>query len=276
MINQSIEEIKRPGLIRLVVGIVSFVVVWGAISYYFIGFRLQVFLFFSFFISYFLLAYLFLPRIIYILVLIFRRSRIPRYTHAPDGVLADPVNIILFGREEDLIEAFAMAGWSQADAVTTKSAWRMFRAFFFNHAYPNAPFSPLFLFGRIQDYGFQKTIGKSPRMRHHVRFWRANVEADIDLESPLYWLKKHAVDTDKPLMWVGAASKDIGFGLARFTYQFTHQVDEEVDKEREYIIDSLLGVKTITDIKLFATDALVRGKYISDSRIITAYLKRLA
>ena len=79
----------------------------------------------------------------------------------------------------------------------------------------------------------------------------------------------------KPLMWVGAASKDVGFGLAKFTYQLTHQVDEQVDKEREYIIDSLLQARAITDIKLFATDALVRGRYISDSRIITAYLKRL-
>ncbi len=270
---QSIQEIKRPGLIRLVVATLSFIGVWGIVSYYFIGFRLQLTFFFAFFGLYFSFAYLFLPRMIYAIVLILRRSRIPRYTHAADGVLADPVNIILFGREEDLLAVFAKAGWQRADAVTPRSTWKMFRAFFFNKSYPTAPFSPLFLFGRRQDYGFQKAIGDSPRMRHHVRFWRANVEPEIDLEDPLYWLKRHTVDTDKPLMWVGAASKDIGYGFERFTYQLTHQVDEEVDKEREYIIDSLLEKGTITDIKLFATDALVRGKYISDSRIITAYLK---
>lgn len=270
---QPTEELKRPGLIRLVFATGSLLIVWGVVSYYFIDIQTQLFFFAAFFGLYFALAYLFLPRLIYILVLIFRRSRIPRYTHAPDGVLADPVNIILFGREEDLIHAFETAGWEQADAVTLKSTWKMFRAFFWNHAYPNAPFSPLFLFGRIQDYGFQKTIGNSPRMRHHVRFWCANVEGDIDLENPLYWLKKNTVDKERLLMWVGAASKDVGFGLARFTYQLTHRVDEEVDKEREYLIDTLLQERVITDIKMFATDAFVRGKYISDSRIITAYLK---
>jgi hypothetical protein len=252
---------------------ISIFLVWGGVSYYFIGFQSQVFFLFVFFIIYFSLSYLFLPRIIYLLILLLRRSRIPRYTHAPDGVLADPVNIIFFGQEKDLLRAFDLAGWKVADAITPSTTWRMFRAFFFDKSYPSAPFSPLFLFGRKQDYGFQKPIGNSPRMRHHVRFWAANIESEIDLENPLYWLKRKKVSKDKPLMWVGAASKDVGFGFTRFTYQLTHQVDEEVDKEREYIIDSLLTVRAITDIKLFATDALVRGKYVSDSRIITAYLK---
>ncbi len=271
---QSIQDMKRPGLIRITLAIISFIVVWGMVSYYLIDFRLQVIFFLGFFAAYFLLAYLFLPRLIYIIILVLKRSRIPRYTHAADGVLADPINIILFGREEDLIAVFEKAGWDKADAITPRSTWKMFRSFFWNKPYPTAPFSPLFLFGRSQDYGFQRAIGESPRMRHHVRFWSANVESEIDLEDPLYWLRKHTVAKDKPLMWVGAASKDIGFGLTRFTYQLTHQVDEEVDKEREYVIDSLLSKGVITDIKLFATDALVRGQYISDSRIITAYLKR--
>lgn len=267
------DEIKRPGLIRLLIAIVSVTIVWGAVTYLFIDFWTQVFYLVVFFALYFALAYLFLPRIIYILVLIFKRSRIPRYTHSPDGVLADPVNIILFGSEQALHSAFENAGWTEADPITIRSTAKMFRAFFFSKHYPNAPFSPLFLFGRKQDIGFQRSIGKSPRMRHHIRFWAANREKEIDLEDPLYWMKKSQIDKEKPLMWVGAASKDIGFGFTRFTYQMTHQVDEAVDKEREFVIDSLLTARKITDIKLFATDALVRGKYISDSRIITAYLK---
>ena len=111
---------KRPGLIRLVLASTSLFLVWGAVSYYFIGFRTQFFFLLTFFAIYFLLAYLFLPRIIYVLILILRRSRIPRYTHAPDGVLADPVNIILFGCEEDLWRAFEAAGWKQADPIAPK------------------------------------------------------------------------------------------------------------------------------------------------------------
>jgi LssY C-terminus len=270
---ESFEKAKKPGLIRLVVATTSIILVWGVVSYYFIGITVQLFWLAVIFVAYFSLAYLFLPRIIYILVLIFRQSRIPRYTHAPDGILADPINIILFGSEDALKSAFHEAGWSQADPITIATTWRMFRAFFWSKSYPEAPFSPLFLFGRKQDFGFQKNIGDSPRMRHHVRFWAANIEREIDLESPLYWIRKKKVDPEKPLMWVGAASKDIGFGFARFTYQLTHSVDEAVDKEREFIIDSLLSKRKITDIKMFATDALVKGRYISDSRIITAYLK---
>ena len=266
-------SVKNPQLIRFTIATFSVTVLWSIVSYLFIGFKNQILFLAGILGIYFILAYLFLPRIIYILVLLFHRSRIPRYTHAPDGVLADPVNIILFGNEQYLLEAFEEAGWDKADPITPRTTWKMFRAFFWNKPYPKAPFSPLFLFGRKQDYGFQKQIGDSPRTRHHVRFWAANIEKEIDLESPLYWMRKKAVDMDKPLMWVGAASKDVGFGLARFTYQLTHSVDEEVDKEREFIIDSLLSHRKITDIKLFATDALVKGKYVSDSRIITAYLK---
>jgi len=67
--KKPLHEMKRPGLIRLVLASTSLFLVWGAVSYYFIGFRTQFFFLLTFFAIYFLLAYLFLPRIIYVLIL---------------------------------------------------------------------------------------------------------------------------------------------------------------------------------------------------------------
>ena len=35
-----------------------------------------------------------------------------------------------------------------------------------------APASPLFIFGRQQDFAYQQEVDGSPGKRHHIRFWR--------------------------------------------------------------------------------------------------------
>ena len=39
-------------------------------------------------------------------------------------------------------------------------------------SYPEAPVSPLTLFGRVQDFAYQQEVDGNPAQRHHVRFWR--------------------------------------------------------------------------------------------------------
>ena len=36
---------------------------------------------------------------------------------------------------------------------------------------PDAPVSPLYLFGRKQDLAFEQEVGRSADRRHHVRWW---------------------------------------------------------------------------------------------------------
>ena len=115
-------------------------------------------------------AYIILPRAVRMGLKILQRKRVPRFTITGDGLPGDPVNLVLIGTLQQLHAAFAIAGWSEADRLNLASSWRMVRAFVFNSPYPSAPFSTLYLFGRGQDFGFQKPIGDSPRKRHHIRF----------------------------------------------------------------------------------------------------------
>src|SRR5262249_21794168 len=145
-------------------------------------------------ITYAIAAYVILPRFVRMGLKILQRKHVPRYTLTGDGLPGDPVNLALIGTFQQLRSAFATAGWSEADRLGIASSARMVRAFVFNSAYPTAPFSTLYLFGRGQDIGFQKAIDGSPRKRHHIRFWALDpVLAETTWGTPKFWL-----NTDRP------------------------------------------------------------------------------
>jgi hypothetical protein len=232
-------------------------------------------LFVALLLTYYLSAYIILPRLFWVVSLIIRKGRIPRFTSAFDGFYVDPVNIILTGTKEQLEKAFKKIDWQKADKLNIRSAQKMLRKFLVNKPYPEAPFSSLYLFGRRQDIGFQQSIGNSPRKRHHIRFWAINTDKEIDPMDLKFWTKKQKIRNDKGLMWVGSASEDIGFAFARLTYQLSHKVSPKVDKERKYILDLLKKSKAIEKITYYKPGKFKIGKYISDGRIAVARLKTL-
>ncbi|HEY1037745.1 MAG TPA: LssY C-terminal domain-containing protein [Candidatus Paceibacterota bacterium] len=229
--------------------------------------------------TYFVSAYVFLPKAIHAGTVIFRSGRIPRYSRTPDGLSADPVNIILFGTKASLEKTFEGMGWSEADRLNAKSSWKMAKAFARNMPYPKAPFSPLYLFGKIQDIGFQEPIGNSPRHRHHIRFWAAKAKPQstsellADLNDMRYWTSTQEVSENEPLMWVGAATKDIGFGFAELTFKISHKVDRLVDDEREHVLQGLMDSGSVTDIQRIEPGRPIGGKYKSDGGIVTAKIE---
>jgi hypothetical protein len=224
-------------------------------------------------LTYVLAAYIILPPLVHLIMTVLRRGRIPTYTLERDGLPADPVNILLIGSEEKIRERFAEAGWVEADSLTLKTAWKMCAAYVFNKTYFRAPFRSLYLFGRKQDHGFQIAIGKSPRKRHHIRVWAANIDPDAPLTDFTYWNSKHEIDPTKPLIWVGAATEDLGIGLSSLTYQIRHRTDKYVDDEREYVLNSLRAIGAIAEEHYVDANRPVAGKYITDGRIVTAVLK---
>ncbi len=121
--------------------------------------------------TYAVAAYVVLPRIVLMSLKLLKRGAVPSFTLTGDGFPGDPVNLALVGAFADLEAAFTRAGWVKADPLGLKSSWGMAVSFVLDRPYPTAPFSSLYLFGRRQDVGFQKAIDKSPRKRHHIRFW---------------------------------------------------------------------------------------------------------
>ena len=225
--------------------------------------------------TYGLAAYVILPYIVRMGLMVLRHQHVPSFTITGDGLPGDPVNLALVGTFDELRAAFAKAGWHEADPLTLSSSWGMVRAFILNTPYPKAPFSTLYLFGRGQDIGFQKPIGKSPRKRHHVRFW-AKCLTEAETVDDVFWHGTNRPDTRERVLWVGAGTKDTGFSLTRLTFQITHATDSDTMAERDFIMAELARNGTIGMVDLYdAGEELASGTvnhYVTDGIIAVAPL----
>jgi hypothetical protein len=227
-------------------------------------------------LAYAFAAYVILPRIVRMSLKILQRKSVPSFTLTGDGFPGDPVNLVLIGEFGKLRAAFLTAGWTEAEPLNLTSSWRMVVAFLLNRSYPAAPFSTLFLFGRAQDVGFQKAIDMSPRKRHHVRFWALNLKRDDEpLNKPEFWLNADRPPIDEPALWVGAGTRDTGLSFTKFTFQFTHATDNDVDAERDFIVSELKMSGAIGDVVLRrAGETLVArvNHYVTDGDVAAAKL----
>ena len=172
-----------------------------------------------------LVAYLVLPRMHRILSRIYVPDYFIGRTRTADGLLGDPVNLALLGTGDQVHQAMGSAGWTRADPTTFYTGWRIVIATLRRRSYPNAPVSPLVLFGRREDFAYQQELAGSPSKRHHVRFWRC----------PPGWLLPGGFAVD----WLAAGTFDRSLGLSLFTLQVTHKIDNDVDTERDHVVASV-------------------------------------
>jgi hypothetical protein len=172
-----------------------------------------------------LLAYLVLPRLHRILTTIYVPDYFIGRARTSDGLLGDPVNLAFMGSGEQIEAALRAAGWTKADPVTMASSWRIVTSTLTRRSYDEAPVSPLFLFGRQQDFAYQQEVDGNPAQRHHVRFWKC----------PDGWLLPGGRRVD----WLAAGTFDTSVGLSLFTLQITHKIDAETDVERDHIVTTL-------------------------------------
>lgn len=221
-------------------------------------------------------AYVILPYAVRMGLKVLQRRHVPSFTVAADGLPADPVNLVLFGTLDELRAGFASIGWVEADKLSLASSWRMAKAFVLDRPYPTAPFSTLYLFGRGQDIGFQRAIGDSPRKRHHVRFWGRSLEDGQDIDTASFWLNTDMPPEGAPVPWVGAGTRDTGFGLAKLTFQITHATDADTNAERDYIIGELKQAGAVGDITWHKAGDRLTGervnRYITDGDVAVAAL----
>jgi hypothetical protein len=116
----------------------------------------------------------------------------------------------------------ARSGWDPADPVTLRTSLEIAGSVIRDRPYPDAPVSPLFVFGRKQDLAFEKPVGDNARRRHHVRFWKAP-----------------ELGRDGLPLWIGAVTFDRSVGLSHRTGQITHHIAPDVDAERDGLVDDL-------------------------------------
>lgn len=170
-----------------------------------------------------LLAYLFLPFVWRHYGYQKRLDGRSMVTHTAVGMPGDPINVGLVGTMDDLIDAMNAAGWHAADPVTLKSSVHIVGSVILHRSYPDAPVSPLYYDGRVQDLAFEFPVGKSAKQRQHVRFWKVLPEGD----------------EGRPV-WLGAATFDRAVGFNHYTVQVTHHIAADVDAARNFVVDSIV------------------------------------
>ncbi len=135
----------------------------------------------------------------------------------------DPLNMVIVGDSADVLNSLSRAGWSFTHRITARSVVRLVGAALNNNAYPVAPVSDLYAFGRKQDFALQRAR-TSIAQRNHMRLWLAP-------------FTHHGQQ-----VWVGQISRDIGIKLTpKAPSLTTHVIDPEVDQAREYLLQTLLA-----------------------------------
>ena len=172
-----------------------------------------------------LLTYITLPRLHQLMTWIYLPDYFFGRTRTTEGVLSDPINLAVDGPERDLHVAMRRAGWVLAEERTLASAWSMIRSTLLRRSYPEAPVSHLYLMGRRHDFTYQQEVGGTTTKRHHVRFWRM----------PPDFVLPGGYRAD----WLAAGTYDRAVGFSFFTLQVTHRIDENIDAERDFVVDTL-------------------------------------
>lgn len=144
----------------------------------------------------------------------------------------DPLNLVIVGGVDDAFPALVRRGWRPTEQTYTGSVMKMINSALSGERYPYAPISPLYLYGRPQDFALQKARDNI-HQRNHLRLWL----------SPIRY---HG----KPV-WVGQISRDIG---SRFTihspYLTTHKIDPDVDEARTALQEDMTYSQSLTKLGL--------------------------
>lgn len=188
---------------------------------------------------------------------------LPRRVHDHLGNLGDMVNFVIVGSQEKVQAALDSADWHLADLDSKESGLKAIMDTYQKQDYLQMPMSHLYLFDRMQDFGYEQAQAYAVvATRHHFRLWKA----------PFTW--------NDQLVWVGAGTHDIGFEKDIRTGKLTHKIDPAVDGERENIAQSLDKTGKAKSISYYLPPNPVQdaknasgGGYHSDGRLLIVFLQ---
>lgn len=185
-------------------------------------------------------------------------TKIPRRIGDKDGNPGDMVNFLILGDEEQMKQVFTSAGWVKVDADVQSTILAGALASFSKESYLTMPMSPLYLFGRHQDYGWAHaepiTVVAS---RNHLRVWKA------------------PFTVNGRMVWVGAATHDIGFERDQRNNGITHKIDPNIDLERNYVEKTLSSTGYVAEVAHFTPTNPMKeaktatgGSFHSDGQVL--------
>lgn len=188
---------------------------------------------------------------------------LPRRVHDHAGNAGDMVNFVLVGSENNMKSALDASDWHLADVDSKEAGLKAVLNTYDKKEYLQMPMSHLYLFDRMQDYGYEQAQAFAVvASRHHFRIWKA----------PFTW--------NNEVVWVGAATHDVGFEKDIRTGKLTHKIDPDIDSERQNLAEGLEKSGKTKDITYYLPPNPVQeaknasgGGYHSDGRLLVVFLK---
>lgn len=187
---------------------------------------------------------------------------LPRRVNDQFKNLGDMVNFVIVGNQAKVADTLTAADWHIADRDVKESVMKAALETYEKKAYLTMPMSDLYLFGRIQDYGYEQAEPYAVvASRHHFRIWKA----------PFTWNGQE--------VWAGAGTHDIGFEKDQRNGNVTHKIDPAVDGERDNIGATLEKSGKVKSLTYYLPPNPVQdsrnatgGGYHSDGRILVIQL----
>ena len=189
-------------------------------------------------------------------------SKIPRRIADKDDNPGDMVNFLILGTEAQMKKVFTTAGWVKVDSDVKTTILSGALASLSKESYLTMPMSPLYLFKRPQDYGWAHaepiTVVAS---RNHLRVWKA------------------PFTVSGQVLWVGAATHDIGFEKDQRNNGLTHKIDPNIDLERDYVEKTLSSTGLVSALTRFLPQNPMKeaktatgGSFHSDGKVLVLEL----
>ncbi len=172
----------------------------------------------------------------------------------------DLVNLVFLGSEDEINRAFAAAGWLGSRPNSARAGLKVVRAIAENHPLADAPMRDLLLSDKLPDFRFQKSLDTFEK-RDHLRLW-------------------HRDDTlGGREVWASAATRDIAATFGIKPFGFTHQIEDNVDLERDQVVNDLIYTSCVDSVAYISRpetarssgEPFRRGVY-TDSRVAVVSL----
>lgn len=185
-------------------------------------------------------------------------SKIPRRIGDKEGNAGDMVNFLVIGPEGSMQKVFTTAGWVKVDADVKDTFLHGFLESMSKESYLTMPMSPLYLFGRPQDYGWAHAEPiQVVASRNHLRIWKAPFQVGGQT------------------VWVGAATHDIGFEKDQRNNGITHKIDPDIDLERNYVEKTLTSTGLVVEVTHYLPESPMKeaktatgGSFHSDGHVL--------
>jgi hypothetical protein len=176
---------------------------------------------------------------------------VPAWTYTRKRpVPTDPTNLVFLGSREAVDRAFGAAGWNGSQSMSMATGVRMVRAIAEGNGYADAPMRTLLLDGAEPDISRQKSLNTFGK-RDHLRMW------------------KRTETFRGQTVWAAAATKDVAVAFSLRTFGFTHEIQNDVDLERDKVVSDLVFTGCVESVSYVRRSGVAGFAFLDGRKSLT-------